>query len=157
VATELSKEALTLMFDVSLSVRILRSWEQAHAARTAEFSERELLALEIIEQFPEVTESELANILGLASSSASELVRRLGSAGVVGKTGSDSSTRGRPLTLTKKGSDVLESLKERSAARFQFLFQECGEAEFKALLDVLKGAKRAVMQRLNAQVFNVLA
>lgn len=149
-------DVLRLMYDVSLRVRVLKAWENAHAPYAPQFTERELLALEFMEQFSTgapVTETVLADVFGLATSSASDLVRKLVAKDTIDKGSDDVDARQRPLTLTKKGREILDKIKANSAERYDYLLAGLNATQQKAMAEVLGQMKTNVMRQL-ARRFN---
>ena len=151
----MQQELLEALFDLSLKVRILRAWENAHAARTAQLSERELLALEILSEFGPLTETELGKIFGLASSSVTELVRKLDEAEVIQKRQkSEKDNRERPLTLTTGGKQTLGEVKRNAANRFKYVFADFTPSDFQSFNSLVSRMRQAVTRQLRLQLFN---
>src|SRR5206468_7650130 len=95
---EMKTDVLKLLFSISLKARILREWQKANRAQDAQFSERELLTLELVNDFGPITEKGLCKIFGLSFSSVSDLLKKLRQAGFI-----EDKARGKPLRLTEKG------------------------------------------------------
>ena len=150
----MKENLLALMFNISLKVRILRAWQAAHASGTAKFDERQMLALEILATFGDQTEATLANTLGFASSSATELTKRLIEEGVVRKKDHAKDQRAKLIELTAKGQEVLAGIKNVSGQRFEYLFAEIGDERLTHLEGILKDVLDAAEKRLRMDVFN---
>ena len=143
----IKQEALEKLFSISLKARILREWQKATRLQDQDFSERELLTLEIIASLAPITEKGLCKIFGLSFSSVSELTKKLEDAGFV-ETGK---VRGQPLALTGKGKEKLQELKKTSANRFEYLFDGFTDPMWDQLLalfnKVEENAERHVQRR----------
>ena len=150
----MKNDLLALMFDISLKVRILRTWQAAHASGAAKFDERQLLALEILTTFGEQTEATLGNTLGIASSSATELTKRLVEEGVVKKKEHTKDQRSKLLQLTTKGQQVLAEIKNVSGARYEYLFGNIKDEELAGFEAILRKVLDAAEKRLRIDVFN---
>jgi DNA-binding MarR family transcriptional regulator len=145
---------LALLFDISLKVRILRAWQSAHASATAKFDERQLLTLELLSSFGSQTEASIANTLGMASSSATEMTKKLGEVGVVEVKNHPTDKRSRVLELTEEGQKVLAEIKRVSGTRFDYLFGDLEDTQVQMLESMLKNVLKAAEKRLKIDVFN---
>jgi DNA-binding MarR family transcriptional regulator len=153
--------ALTLMFSISLKARILRVWQAANQAADQEYSERELLTLELIQDFGPITEKGICKVFGIGFSTASDLLDRLGTDGLLdeGELG-----RGKALQLTEEGRRRLDELKRLSATRFGYLFEGLSESDWESLTEIFKKAdlnastwvSRLVFGRVNAGAATIL-
>lgn len=142
------------MFDISLKARILREWQKAAAARQSEFSERDMLVLEIAHGFGPITETEIRTIFGLSPSFISELVKSLRDAGLVEREDSAGrDVRAKPLTLTAAGKAQLERIKTASAQRFEYLLSETSEEEQELLAPILEKIKEAATRKVREMIF----
>ena len=137
---------MNTLFSISLKTRILREWQKANRAQDQEFSERELLSLELISDFGPITEKGLCKIFGISFSSVGDIVKKLTEVGLV----EADRGRGQPIELTKHGKERLEELKEASAVRFGYLFEGLTDKEaelFQKIMEkVEKNADRCVQQ-----------
>src|ERR1039457_2593948 len=91
---------LEQIFSISLKVRILKAWEKSSHAETQEYSERDLLTLELIHDFTPITEKTLSKIFGVPFSSLSDSVERLEKLELIAPS---EEGRGKPLVLPKEG------------------------------------------------------
>jgi DNA-binding MarR family transcriptional regulator len=146
----MNNEALKRIFSISLRARILRSWQSSNQARDQAFSEREMLAMELINDYPPITEKSLTKIFGLSFSSASDILKRLKELDIVDIR---EKGRGKPLALTEQGKERLESIKALSSARYAYLFETVTEDEWKILLKVFKKMEDNVEQHIQKFVF----
>src|SRR5882672_5108333 len=137
----IQNEVLKTLFSVQLRTRILREWQKANRAQDQEFSERELLTLELVEGFGPITEKGLCKIFGLSFSSISDIIKKLGEADLLDKS---EKARGKPLALTKKGQQTLEDLKKVSAKRFEYLFESFSDEEWKDLMRLFDKVQKNV-------------
>lgn len=139
-------EILEKLFSISLKTRILRVWQKSNSAHDQEFSERELLTLELINDFTPITEKGLCKIFGIPFSSLSEMIKKLSDMGLI----KSERARGKPLALTHKGVELLKSLKQRSAIRFGYLFESFSDQDCEQLVNLFnkidKNAERCVQQ-----------
>lgn len=141
------------VFDISMRIRILRSWQESNAARPSEFSERDLLILEIISQFGPVTETELRTILGMSPSLVSQVIKQMTDRGLVTKQ-SGTDARCKPLGLTTLGTASLKNIREKSAKRYEFLLAKLTEPEQKHLALLVQKISQGVSECVNQEVFN---
>jgi DNA-binding MarR family transcriptional regulator len=142
----MDNEFSQLLFAISLKTRILRAWQKSNSAQDQDFTERDLLTLELISDFGPITEKGLCKIFGLSFSSVSDIVKKFVSLGLI----KEEKERGEPLVLTEGGKKRLATLKQASATRFNFLFEGLDEKEQKELhkifLKVDKNVERNVQQ-----------
>jgi DNA-binding MarR family transcriptional regulator len=147
----LKQETLEKLFSISLRTRILREWQKASRIQDQEYSERELLTLEIIESLDPITEKALCKIFGLSFSSVAELTKKLTDAGLIDAEGK---ARGKPLVLTKKGEQTLHNIKKISASRFEYLFESFSDEEWERLLRVFQKVEKNVDNYVQRLVFD---
>jgi DNA-binding MarR family transcriptional regulator len=143
-------EALQRIFSITLRVRILRAWQAANQARDQAFSERELLAMELINDYPPITEKSLTKIFGLSFSSVADILKKLREMEVIEP---PEKGRGKPLALTKQGKERLESLKTISSARYAYLFESVTDKEWDFLLAIFKKMEDSVENHIQRLVF----
>lgn len=115
------------LFSVSLKARILRTWQKANEGGQSLLTERDVLALEFIEEFSAyspVMEGTISKIFG-SPSSASDLVKKLTKAGLLTKLEDQKGlTRNKPLLMTDEGKQALEKVKLAGAARYSYLLSD---------------------------------
>ena len=141
---------LEQIFSISLKVRILKAWEKSSHAETQEYSERDLLTLELIHDFTPITEKTLSKIFGVPFSSVSDIVERLEKLELIAPS---EEGRGKPLVLTKEGELRLEKLKQNSAVRLNFLFESLPEEDWKTLSRIYEKIDQNAAQAVQSQVF----
>lgn len=149
----MTEELLSRVFHIALRARILREWQVAHAARSPQFNDREMLTLEVINDFAPITEKELCKIFGLSPSSVNEMVKKLADLGLVDKETEAADKRAKPLRLTPDGVSALEGIKAGSARRFGYLFASLTEDEQQRLLPVFEKIGRTVDTKVREMVF----
>ena|SRR5712664_3776548 len=142
-------EVLNLLFSISLKARILREWQKANRAQDAQFSERELLTLELVTDFGPITEKGLCKIFGLSFSSVSDMLKKLTQDGLIGD-----KARGKPLVLTEKGKKWLQSLKQTSATRFEYMFESFSLKEWDTLFNLFKKVEKNAERYVQQLVFD---
>ena len=147
----MNNKLLEKIFSISLKARILREWQKSNRADDQQFTERELLTLELISDFAPITEKALAKIFGLAFSSVSDLVRGLKELDFID---SSDKIRGQPLALTPKGRAALEKLKQVSATRFTYLMESLDESDLQALMRVFDKMDRNAGATVQKFVFD---
>ncbi len=147
----MNAKLLETIFSISLKARILREWQKSNRAEEQEFNERDLLSLELINDFGPITEKGLSKVFGLQFSSISDIVNRLTEKGLVEK---QSGTRGKPLTLTETGRRRLTKLKQDSGVRLGYLFSTLNEVDEKSLLSVFSKIDKAAAKHVNELVFD---
>jgi DNA-binding MarR family transcriptional regulator len=147
----IKQEVLEKLFSISLKARILREWQKASRIQDQEFSERELLTLEIIESLAPITEKALCKIFGLSFSSVAELTKKLSDAGLIDTA---AKARGKALALTKKGEQTLRTLKKISASRFEYLFDSFSDDEWDRLLRLFQKVEKNVENYVQRLVFD---
>ena len=147
----MKSDLLQLLFSISLKTRILREWQKANRAQDQAFSERELLVLELIEDLGPVTEKGLGKIFGLASSSVSELITKLGQWGLIDMT---LKARGKPLKLTRKGKEKLLELKQVSSTRYTYLFEGLDDSQVAPLAKIFAKIDENAGHFLEKMVFD---
>ncbi|MCW5552133.1 MAG: hypothetical protein KIS67_08190 [Verrucomicrobiae bacterium] len=144
------KTLMMTLFSISLKTRILREWQKANRAQDQEFSERELLTLELISDFGPITEKGLCKIFGISFSSVGDIVKKLTQANLV----EADRGRGQPLELTKHGKQRLEQIKEVSAVRFGYLLEGLTEKEQEAFLGIMAKVDKNAEQYVQRLVFD---
>ncbi|HRY51436.1 MAG TPA: MarR family winged helix-turn-helix transcriptional regulator [Candidatus Paceibacterota bacterium] len=147
----IKQDTLEKLFSISLKARILREWQKASRIQDQEFSERELLTLEVIENLKPITEKALCKIFGLSFSSVAELTKKLSDAGLID---SGAKARGKALALSGKGTKTLEDLKKISASRFEYLFESFSETEWEQLLKLFGKVEKNVENHVQRLVFD---
>jgi DNA-binding MarR family transcriptional regulator len=145
------EDTLQKLFNISLRARILREWQKANRVQDQDFSERELMTLEIIESLAPITEKGLCKIFGLSFSSIAEVTKKLAEAGLVDTA---EKARGRPLALTSKGAQTLADLKRVSANRFEYLFESFSDQEWKLLMRLFAKVEKNVERCVQRLVFD---
>lgn len=92
-----------------LKVTILREWRAAHiAGEIPDF--QSISMLEIIDQYPGLTASELAKFFGVGQSSMSDKVEVLISSGMIER---GEGKRNLPISITERGREKLTALRGR--------------------------------------------
>ena len=150
------KEVISRVFDIALKIRVHREWQKNNAAFPLKYSERDMLTLELIEQFPGITEKSLGIILGLAPSSVSLITTRLVEEGLINKNSRNIlDRREKPLRLSdKKGKSVLTKIKHSSAERYEYMFSRFSSEQLEAFKPLLDTIEETVSKRVNQDVFN---
>ena len=104
----MDNKLLALLFSISLKARILRAWQKSTKVSEQEFTERDLFSLELIQDYPPMTEKGLCKIFGLSPSSVSDIVKNLCEKGLID---TSEKSRGKPLELTPEGVRKLNEIK----------------------------------------------
>src|SRR6185295_19753863 len=97
------EKALMDIVDTYWTVRVLREWDRARWTPSRPIGEREILALFILEQGGKQAflERELGGVLGLPTSSASDMVKKLMHLGLIERREKgQTDAREKPLILT---------------------------------------------------------
>lgn len=130
--------------------RVLIEDSQARSTPTSEqdFTEREVLTLKLLEQFPgQVTETTLRKTFDLHYSQVGQMVKRLSEGGLLEKHG-----RGKPIELTAKGVEAAEKLQVTLGLRFAYAFRSFKPDDFRNLSYLLRkmygDARKQVENRL---------
>ena len=147
----MNAKLLETIFSISLKARILREWQKSNRAEDQEFQERDLLCLELINDFGPITEKGLCKVFGLQFSSISDIVNRLTEKGFIEKQGG---TRGKPLALTETGRKRLTKLKQDSAVRLGYLFSTLEKQDEDSLISVFNKIDKAAAKHVNELVFD---
>ncbi len=149
----MNDNTLQVLFGISLKQRIIREWQRANEVQAQDYSERDMLCLELISAFGPVTEAGLYKVFALSISSVNDMVKKLIKKGVIQKVDSQGTTRGAIITLTEQGGIVLEKIKAAGAARFGYLFSDLSLDESKLLTKVLIKLDNAATRQVNQLVF----
>ena len=153
----MKEEMLRLLFSISIKGRVLRSWQEANQAGDRLLSEKEVLILELVDDFSTfspVTESVLCKVLGTSASTASDMTRKLQNLEFIAKEhGSHGQTRGRPLSITSKGRGFLDLVRKSGAERVSYLFAEVSDEDLKRVSDVFNSIDRAATAAVKKTVF----
>ena len=147
----MNKTLLSAIFSISMKARILREWQKSTRAEDQDFSERDLLILELINDFSPITEKGLSKVLGVAFSSVSDIVKRLSELGLID---TSEKSRGSPLALTASGKDKLARIKAISATRFEYLFENLSEQDIDKLENILKKIDKSAEETIQRLVFD---
>ena len=145
----MNNEFSQVLFSISLKTRILRAWQKSNSAQDQDFSERDLLTLELIADFAPITEKGLCKIFGLSFSSVNDIVKKFVNLGLV----KDEKERGETLVLTESGKKRLAALKQASATRFNFLFEGLDEKEERELHKIFQKIDKNVERNVQQLVF----
>lgn len=156
----MQKDAIEKLFSIALKVRLFREWQASKTASEKEFSERELITLELIEAFPkiDITEKKLSIIFGLSPSSINDIIKRLTESGLLEKEADEEDiTRGRALHLTKKGTEQLKKFKVSGAARYAYLFSLINDDEWDSLGKLLDKVDDSTTDAIKKNIFDIWA
>ena len=148
----IQNQFLTLVSSLSLKSRILREWQKTTRIRDDDFSEREILTLELIRDYPPITEKSLTKFFGLSFSSVASIVNHLRQLGVIEAA---QKARGKPLVLTKAGTARLNELRESSAARYSYLVDKMSTEEIQKLIDLYETMDRNAERHVQKLMFGV--
>ena len=154
------QDALEKLFSVSLKARILRAWQSATSAGESTLSEREVLTLELIEAFPDisVTEKKLSRVFAISASSVCDMAKRLEARGFLKREiGEDEIARGKPLRLTEAGKEQLEGFRKSGAARFSYLFSSIEADDWDLIVRLLEKVDQSATDAIRRNIFDILA
>jgi|ERR1035437_802759 DNA-binding MarR family transcriptional regulator len=146
----MNQAMLLKLFSISLKGRILRAWQKASCATEAEYTEADMLLLEVIAEYGPVTEKSLGKILGMAPSSVSDHIDKLGGLGLLA---AREEGRGKPLGLSDKGKSTLSEIKRVSASRYGYLFAGLDPAQTKALITIFTAVEKNAEDAIQKLVF----
>jgi DNA-binding MarR family transcriptional regulator len=157
--SKVQTEILSKLSSVAAKVRLLRTWQEVHSVGRPKYSEREMMILELLKEFPgvPVTETTLSKMFAISPSSTNVLVKELSGKGLLERElGEKEATRGRPLRLTKEGTTELEVFRKSAGARFAYMFSEISdEGEWKIIGKLLEKMDRAITRTVEHQVFDL--
>ncbi len=152
------KDAIEKLFSISLKIRIFREWQTAKTASDKEFSEREIITLELINVFDKIaiTEKKLSMIFGLTPSSVTDIAKRLISYGLIEKEVDEKDvTRGKALRITKKGKEQIKQFKIAGTARYAYLFTKIKDEEVNLLFNLLTSIDEAATDAIKKNIFDI--
>lgn len=149
-------DVLDRLVAISLRTRLLQTFHAATKlkAGAAMVSEREILAMEAIRGLKKITEQGLCQLFGMSPSSVSDMVTRLTEQNLVTK---PEKTRGKPLSLTKGGQEVLVKMRQATAQRFDYLFEGFTDQDWEVLLPLLERVGGNAQRYLEKELFADLA
>ncbi len=152
---DVREKVISEILEVILKVRIYREWQRAAAAASAQFSEREVLILEIIKKIGQVTEQNLVRIFGLSASSVNEVIKKLTKEGLIKKVEKESiDRREKPIELSEKGTRVVEEIKQINITRYQYALSKVPTEELEKLTRLLEMIDETVSGRVTVDVFD---
>lgn len=146
----MKQEVLLKLFSISLKSRILRAWQKASCATEPEYTEAEMLILEVIEDYDAVTEKAVGKILGIAPSSVSDRLDKLEGMGLIA---TPEKGRSKPLALSEKGKNTLIEIKRISASRYGYLFEGLTAAQANTLLTIFTKVEENAESAIQRYVF----
>lgn len=147
----MNTQTVQILFSISLKARILRAWQAANRAQDQEFTERELLILELVRDFGPIWEKSLCKIFGVSFSSVADALKPLLEKGLIdGK----EKQRGKPLALTERGEKCLDELKRKSATRLGYLFSGLDASDLEHLERIFLKVDRAADRAVKELVFD---
>jgi DNA-binding MarR family transcriptional regulator len=130
---DMEKGLLDKLYATSLRVNMLREWQKSNSVEVNKLDDRQVLLLQLINEFKDVNERAICVIFGLRYGSSSHLVKRLTEQGYIEK----EVGRGGKLSLTKRGEEMVEQIRAFSDARFEAIFSRMESAEKNALVVIL--------------------
>ena len=140
--------------DISLRMRLLRS-SQLSNSTVPQFTEREETILFILSELGEMAVSQIANIVPRTSvSTISTTITNLWKRKFVIKQISPTSQRVTLVSLTKKGLEVIDTLKQSESERYRTLIRALSvtEDEREMLIDIVNRAVGFFDKHLNTTV-----
>lgn len=148
-------ESLTNIIETYWIVRVLREWEKAKWQPANPIGEREILALIVLEQGgkQEFLERELGGILGLPTSTTSDLVQKLVKLNLVER--AERGGRDKPLTIARRGKATLTNARRNMCDQYRYLFAALAQADQRQLQlvkSVTGQFKNTAIARLKQQV-----
>ncbi len=146
----MKSEFLSRLVSISLRTRLFREWQKAHQLGDPPFSERELLTLEVVNDFKNITEKDIGRLFGLSPSSVNDLVSRLVEEKILTK---PEGTRGKPLSLTKTGQQQLSKMKQANAKRLEYLFDSFSDQDWETIMPLLEKIGHAAQRHIETEVF----
>ena len=154
----MQEAALKKLFAISVKARALRAWQERSEGGPKGLSEREVLVLELVEEFTQyfpVTESDVGKVFGLSPSSVSDLVGRLSKHALLRKEVDEKGhTRSKPLQVTQKGRRELERGRRGGAARFAYLFADISTgSDWRAAMRLLDMVDSAATRAVRKHIF----
>ncbi|MBN2584691.1 MAG: winged helix-turn-helix transcriptional regulator [Planctomycetes bacterium] len=155
MADEIVSQVVTKVYGIGLKARMLLEWVKIHRPSRDEYSSRQMFTMELIQGFPPITRKDLGIIFGMSASSVSDMVRQLVADDLVTdeKVSSSGDAREKPLVLTDKGADYLDTVKQQSAIRYRYLFDGVKPDEWMALLGVLDKVDAAAKRQVDEMIF----
>lgn len=151
------QEALTKLFSIAVKSRTFRSWQEASEARLRQLTDREILVLELVDEFSKydpVTETVICKVLGVSPSSASEIVTKLTNLDFLKKeTGDKGQTRGKPMAITETGVTFLDQIRKSGAARYAYLFSNVKDSDWPTIEAIFDGIDKAATIAVRKYVF----
>ncbi|AQQ71429.1 homoprotocatechuate degradation operon regulator, HpaR [Limihaloglobus sulfuriphilus] len=147
-------DVLELIFDISLKTRILKEWQSSNAARKPKYSGKQILILELADNYDSLTEKELGIIFGMATSSVNDLVEKLVHAGLIEKHRNENGdSREKLIKLTEEGADELSEIKKFGSKRYEYLVSRFQESELEGFIDYLKLVDESVGSSMRSIIF----
>jgi DNA-binding MarR family transcriptional regulator len=144
-------EALAGLIQTVFVLQILQAWESGKYKPKSPLSDADQLALMLLKLSGEssMIERGIGGMLGLPSSSASDLVKRLLKLHVVSRNENKSEdTRAKPIALTPRGEQTIENIIKAKAEKLDFLLQGFSESEQKVLSGAIERIQETVLTRL---------
>lgn len=153
----MKREMLKILFSISIKARALRAWQEASEGSTRRLTEKEVLVLELVEEFADgdvVTEAVVCKIFGMSPSSASDLVKKLVGLGLLQKkAGDDGITRGMPLQITAEGRAILDHVSRSGAARLAYLFAGLSDKDLEPLTSIFQRIDKSASLAVKKYIF----
>ncbi len=148
------EQVLNQIYEISLKARILREWQENHAARQPKYSERDLLVLELISIYAPITAKEIGSVFGLAPSSTKELIRKLELEKLLEFCSKEQSdNREKPLKLTTFGEEELAQLKQSGVMRYEYLLRGLDGKKLADLSPLLGDINKSISATVQYFVF----
>lgn len=108
-------------------------------------SQRRILIL--LDEIGRISQSELTQLLGIQPGSASEVLGKLETAGLIGRTPNAADRRTTDVILTPSGKAMAQAAKTQRNERHEQMFSCLSEAEKAALLSLLERLNAAWMEQ----------
>ena len=139
------KKLLELFSSISLKARILREWQKTSPIVDENFSEREILTIELVRDYSPITEKSLTKFFGISFGSVADIVANLRKLGILEQAGK---AKALPLKLTKNGIEQAENIRAKNIVRHNYLLENIEEKDIGALIEIYdeidKNAERNV-------------
>jgi DNA-binding MarR family transcriptional regulator len=149
------EQVINQFYEIAIKSQILSEWHENHAARLPKYTKQEILALELIRMYSPITAKEIANVFGLAPSSAKELVRKFEAANILETCAKQQTdNREKPFKLTKTGEDLVLEIKQSGVMFFEYLLRGMDEKKLTNLSPLLEDISKSIAETVQYFIFH---
>ncbi len=150
------EKLLLSVLKIALIARVFRELQASSTLRPPKYSNRQILVLELIDEFAPLTEKEIRKMLGLSASTVSEILKKLLEDELITESVSKRKDgRTKPMAIKKPGGEeVLKTTRAMATRRLSYLFAGLDEKDMETLIPLAEKIARAATTTFDQEILN---